>query len=122
MLSRAREAIVTKRQIVRTIAHKTGLPPADIQRIVQETFDAVIDVLERDGRLELRNFGVFQVKSRAARRARNPATGEEVAVPDRLVVSFKPGLIMQQRIAAIEPSVVADWSDRVDHGDECDDN
>ena len=120
-MSRVSEAIVTKRQIVRTIAHKTGLPPADIQRIVQETFDAVIDVLERDGRLELRNFGVFQVKSRAARRARNPATGEEVAVPDRLVVSFKPGLIMQQRIAAIEPSVVADWSDRADHGDECDD-
>ncbi len=102
---------VTKKEIVRNIAHQTGLPPQDIKRIVQETFDAIIDTLVSEGRLELRNFGVFQVKSRSARKARNPLTGQEVEVPGRLVVTFKPGLNMQQKIAAVDPDVAATWRD-----------
>ena len=100
---------MTKKEIVRSIARQTGLPPHDIKRIVQETFDAIIDVLAEDGRLELRNFGIFQVKERAARKARNPMTGKEVRVPQRFVVTFKPGLIMQQKVAAIDPAKAAKW-------------
>ncbi len=106
---------MTKKEIVRSIARQTGLPPHDIKRIVQETFDAIIDVLAEDGRLELRNFGIFQVKERAARKARNPMTGKEVRVPQRFVVTFKPGLIMQQKVAAIDPAKAAKW-DAADAG------
>ncbi len=100
---------MTKKEIVRTIAHQTGLPPQDIKRVVQETFDAIIDTLVEEGRLELRNFGVFQVKARSARKARNPLTGKEVEVPGRYVVTFKPGLIMQQRVADVDPAKAANW-------------
>lgn len=54
-----------------------------------------------EGRTELRNFGVFEVKRQAARRARNPQTGESVNVPERFVVKFKPGQVMQQRVAEL---------------------
>jgi nucleoid DNA-binding protein len=100
---------VTKKEIVRTIAHQTGLPPQDIKRIVQETFDSIIETLVEEGRLELRNFGVFQVKTRGARKARNPKSGQEVAVPERFVVTFKPGLIMQQKVASVDPVKAANW-------------
>ena len=100
---------MTKKEIVRAIAQQTGLPPQDIKRIVQETFDTIIDALVEEGRLELRNFGVFSVKARAARKARNPLTGSEVDVPERYVVTFKPGLIMQRKVAAVDPAKAANW-------------
>lgn len=71
------------------------MPQADIKNIVQGTFDAIIETLARDGRLELRNFGVFEVKKRGARKARNPKTGVVVDVPPRKVVTFKPGRLME---------------------------
>jgi nucleoid DNA-binding protein len=54
--------------------------------------------LLNEGRIELRNFGVFEVKRRRARKARNPRTGEKVNVPARMVVAFKPGREMQERV------------------------
>ena len=51
-----------------------------------------------EGRIELRNFGVFEVKRRRARKARNPRTGENVSVPERSVVTFKPGREMEERV------------------------
>jgi len=60
--------------------------------------DTVVATLAAEGRVELRNFGVFEVKRRAARKARNPKADEEVDVPERDVVTFKPGREMQQRI------------------------
>ncbi len=100
---------MTKKEIVRAIAHQTGLPPQDIKKIVQETFDSIIETLVEEGRLELRKFGVFQVKARSARKARNPRSGQEVEVPQRFVVTFKPGLIMQQKVASIDPEKAAKW-------------
>jgi integration host factor subunit beta len=63
--------------------------------------------LEEEGRIELRNFGVFQVRTRAARKARNPRTGRQVEVPEKFVVTFKPGKIMEQRVNAIEGTSLA---------------
>jgi nucleoid DNA-binding protein len=68
------------------------------KEIVQKTFDAIIETLVEDRRIELRNFGVFEVKCRAARKARNPRTGEEVLVEKKYVVTFKPGKEMEQRV------------------------
>ncbi|MEO1614574.1 MAG: HU family DNA-binding protein [Planctomycetota bacterium] len=89
---------MTKKDIVRTISDEVGLTQQQTKKIVQRTFDSIIDTLVREGRIELRNFGVFEVKSRAARRARNPKTGDEVIVPEKHVVTFKPGKYMESRV------------------------
>jgi len=89
---------VTKKDIVKTLADKFGLSQVDAKKVVQGTFDSIIDTLLEVGRIELRNFGVFEVKTRKPRKARNPRTGEEVMVPEKKVVTFKPGRLMEERI------------------------
>jgi nucleoid DNA-binding protein len=93
---------MTKKEIVRRISEELGLKQTDTKEVVQRTFDAIIEALATEQRVELRNFGVFEVKKRAARKARNPKTGEEVLVPSRFVVTFKPGKEMEQRVKTIE--------------------
>jgi len=89
---------VTKKDIVRTIAEEIDLPQFRTRVLVQRTFEALIEALVRDGRVELRNFGVFQIKQREARLARNPRTGEPVPVEAKNVVTFKPGKEMEARV------------------------
>lgn len=89
---------MTKKDIVRTIAEKIDLPQLRTKKLVQSTFDALIEVLVKDGRIELRNFGVFQIKERESRLARNPRTGEKVMVQAKSVVTFKPGKEMEARV------------------------
>jgi len=94
---------VTKNDLVICIAKATKCRQADIKRIMQMTLDGIIDVLATDGRIELRNFGVFTVKRRRARKARNPRTGEKVMVPAKNVVTFRQGRLMRDRICNVEP-------------------
>ncbi len=89
---------MTKKDIVKVLADKFGLSQVDAKKVVQGTFDSIIDTLLEVGRIELRNFGVFEVKTRKPRKARNPRTGEEVMVPEKKVVTFKPGRLMEERI------------------------
>jgi nucleoid DNA-binding protein len=89
---------MTKRDIALTVAEKYDAPQTETKKIVQGTFDTIIDILVKEGRLELRNFGVFLVKTRKPRKARNPRTGESVMVPQRRTVTFKPGLVMLKQI------------------------
>ena len=98
---------ITKKEIVKTISEEIGLTQLKTREIVQKTFDAIIDALVKEGRIELRNFGVFEVKKRAARDARNPRTGDKVHVPEKHVVTFKPGKEMEARVAKGEPSAAA---------------
>ena len=93
---------MTKKEIVKTISEEIGLTQQTTKEIVQKTFDAIIDALVTDRRIELRNFGVFEVKRRAARSARNPKTGDKVHVPEKFVVTFKPGKDMEQKVNTIE--------------------
>ncbi|MCA9159583.1 MAG: integration host factor subunit beta [Planctomycetales bacterium] len=95
-------AKVTKKEIVKSISDKTGLTQLQIKEIVQLTFDGIVETLLEEGRVELRNFGVFQVKSRKARKARNPRTGRQVDVPEKFVVTFKPGKEMEARVQDLE--------------------
>jgi nucleoid DNA-binding protein len=90
---------MTKKEIVKQIADKVGLTQVETKEVVQSTFDAIIDAIASEGRIELRNFGVFEVKERAPRKARNPRTGEPVDVPAKKVVVFKPGRLMEERVA-----------------------
>jgi nucleoid DNA-binding protein len=89
---------VTKRKIVQTIAEELGLAQVQAKQIVQKTFESIVNALVEDGRVELRKFGVFEVRRRKPRTARNPRTGEKVIVPERCVVAFQPGQAMEQRV------------------------
>jgi integration host factor subunit beta len=93
---------VTKKEIVKAISEEIGLTQLKTKEIVQKTFDAIVDTLVTDRRIELRNFGVFEVKKRAARKARNPRTGERVDVAEKYVVTFKPGKEMEERVLELE--------------------
>jgi nucleoid DNA-binding protein len=92
---------MTKKDMAKAICERAGIPQAQAQEIVQGVLDGITETLVREGRLELRNFGVFEVKKRKPRQARNPRTGEQVAVPERLVVTFKPGLELQERLSRL---------------------
>ncbi|MBM4077067.1 MAG: integration host factor subunit beta [Planctomycetes bacterium] len=93
---------MTKKEIVKDISEAIGLTQLKTKEIVQKTFDAIVKTLVEDGRIELRNFGVFEVKKRAARKARNPRTGDKVFVPEKLVVTFKPGKEMEEKVRLME--------------------
>lgn len=93
---------MTKKEIVKVISEEIGLTQLKTKEIVQKTFDAIVDTLVTDKRIELRNFGVFEVKKRAARKARNPRTGERVDVEEKYVVTFKPGKEMEKRVRDLE--------------------
>jgi nucleoid DNA-binding protein len=93
---------VTKKEIVKTISDKIGMTQLKTKEIVQNTFQAIVDTLVEERRIELRNFGVFEVKQRAARKARNPRTGQRVDVPQKFVVTFKPGKQMEERVRQLE--------------------
>jgi DNA-binding protein HU-beta/integration host factor subunit beta len=93
---------VTKKDIVRTIAEQIDLPQLRTKDLVQRTFDALIEALVKEGRIELRNFGVFEIKRREARMARNPRTGEKVPVQAKNVLTFKPGKEMEARVRLVD--------------------
>ena len=93
---------MTKKEIVKQISDRIGLTQLKTKEIVQQTFDAIVDTLISERRIELRNFGVFEVKERKPRKARNPRTGEKVDVPSKFVVTFKPGKEMEERVRNLE--------------------
>jgi nucleoid DNA-binding protein len=107
---------VTKKEIVKTISEEIGLTQLKTKEIVQKTFDAIVETLVEERRIELRNFGVFEVKQRAARKARNPRTGAKVNVPEKFVVTFKPGKEMEERVRELERQAAARASGDVQAG------
>jgi integration host factor subunit beta len=90
----------TKKDLVKTISDRLDMPQLRTREIVQKTFDALIEALVEEGRVELRNFGIFQIKRREARMARNPRTGQAVPVLAKTTVTFKPGKEMEIRVRA----------------------
>jgi nucleoid DNA-binding protein len=106
---------VTKKEIVKQISERLGLTQLKTKEIVQQTFDAIVETLLEVGRIELRNFGVFEVKQRKARKARNPRTGQRVDVPPKNVVTFKPGKEMEERVRQMTnvPAFTEDEEDLV---------
>ena len=86
---------MTKKDIIMKISEETDLKQIEVKEVVQRTFDMIVDSLERGKKVELRNFGIFKVKTRKGRLGRNPRTGAGVSIPDKKVVSFKPGMKMK---------------------------
>jgi nucleoid DNA-binding protein len=93
---------VTKKEIVKQISDRIGLTQLKTKDIVQQTFNAIVETLITERRIELRNFGVFEVKERKPRKARNPRTGEKVDVPSKFVVTFKPGKMMEEKVRQLQ--------------------
>lgn len=89
---------MTKKDIVVWIADETGVKQMDVKKVVQKYLDSVINSLAKGETVELRNFGVFKVKTRKGRTGRNPRTGESVPIPEKKVVIFRPGLVMKRRV------------------------
>ena len=89
---------LTKKELVLLVAKETGITQVEVKRVIQRTLHHIVESLKQGKIIELRNFGVFKVRTRAPRRGRNPKTGQEVPVPAKRVVVFKPGLLMRQDI------------------------
>ncbi|MFH1783066.1 MAG: HU family DNA-binding protein [Candidatus Omnitrophota bacterium] len=89
---------MTKKDIVIKIANESAIKQIDVKKVVQMTFDSIVEALEKGETIELRNFGVFKTKSRKGRMGRNPRTGEQVPVQPKRVAIFKPGLIMKAKV------------------------
>ena len=89
---------MTKKDIILRVSDETNLKQIDVKKVVQKTFDHIVDALARGEKIELRNFGVFKIKQRKSRTGRNPRTGEVVPVPPRKVVVLKAGLEMKKKV------------------------
>ena len=89
---------MTKKDIVLKIAEETELKQTDVKNVVQKTLDHIIGTLAKGETIELRNFGVFKVKTKKPRVGRNPKTGATVPIPERKVVSFKAGMVMKKKV------------------------
>jgi nucleoid DNA-binding protein len=95
-----KENNVTKRELVIEIAEQLGYTQNEVADVVQMTLDTITECLAEGHRLEIRNFGVFEVKQRDARMGRNPRTGQEVPITHKRVASFKPGKALKERVQA----------------------
>jgi nucleoid DNA-binding protein len=94
-----RAMTLTKRNLVVRISNDTGIIQHEVMQVVQKTLDYIAEALARGEKVELRNFGVFEVKTRKARIGRNPnAPTADVPIPARSVVKFKPGKEMRVEV------------------------
>jgi len=91
-------ATVTKKELIDRIAERTQAKRVAVKRIIQAFLDEIIKELCRDNRLEFRDFGVFETRTRAARIAQNPKTLERVEVPAKRTVKFKIGRLMKENL------------------------
>lgn len=94
---------VTKKELVNRISDQTGQTKVVVKDIIQRFLDEIITELTEGNRLEFREFGVFEVRWRAARVAQNPRTLEKVMVPAKRVVKFKVGRLMRERVCDDPP-------------------
>lgn len=88
----------TKKEIAKEVADELDISQTLAGKAVQATLDSILSGLVADGRIELRKFGVFEIRERAEKQTRHPKTGEPVTVPVKKVVTFKPGTEMDERV------------------------
>ena len=103
---------LTKRDLVVRISEDTGMIQNQVLDVVQRTLDYIADALARGDKVELRNFGVFEVKVRKARIGRNPnSPALDVPIPERSVVKFKAGKEMRAAVLKLPPTKSVPSSD-----------
>ncbi len=98
---------LTKRDLVIRISTETDIPQQQVLEVVQRTLDYISESVAKGDNVELRNFGVFEVKVRKARIGRNPnSPATDVPIPERSVVKFKPGKEMRAEVLKLAPAVI----------------
>lgn len=98
---------MTKRQLVITVAEQLGITQNEVSDVVQTTLETITEALSAGDRLEIRNFGVFEVKVRDARLGRNPRTGESVPIAEKRIPIFKPGKALKEWVEKADPTAKA---------------
>lgn len=93
-------ATITKKELIDRIAEQTQAKRVTVKCIIQAFLDEITNELCEDNRLEFRDFGVFETRTRAARVAQNPKTLERVEVPAKRTVKFKMGRLMRENLCA----------------------
>ena len=101
-------ATVTKKELIDRIAECTQAKRVAVKEIIQVFLDEIVKELSENNRLEFRDFGVFETRTRVSRVAQNPKTLERVEVPAKRTVKFKMGRLMREnlRAGAVEPADV----------------
>ena len=103
-MSDSKSTTITKKELVNRIAEDTNQTKVVVKDILQRFLNTIIEELAAGNRLEFREFGVFEVRQRAARKAQNPRTLEKVIVPQKRVVKFKVGRMMRERVCGDAPA------------------
>ena len=109
-------ATITKKELVNRISAKTGQTKVVTKQVIQMFLDEIIDELGQGNRLEFREFGVFEIKERAARKAQNPRTLQKVDVPAKRVVKFKVGRMMKEKVGSGEGDDLPDEAHESSNG------
>ncbi len=89
---------MTKSDLVERIAEKLDITKKEAEAVVGVVFGSIVEAIKREEKVELRGFGCFKVKTKRARKGRNPRTGEEIDIPPKRVPYFKPGKDMKEAV------------------------
>lgn len=98
MATTSQSTTITKKELVNRTAKLTGDKQRVVKKVIQTFLDQMSDELAKGNRLEFREFGIFETRTRAARMAQNPKTLEKVSVPAKRSVKFKAGRLMKQNL------------------------
>lgn len=90
---------MTKTELINEVANKTGLTKKDSEKAVAAVVESVTDALIAGDKVQLVGFGTFEVRDRAAREGKNPATGESISIPATRVPAFKAGKALKEAVA-----------------------
>src|SRR3712207_951591 len=107
-------ATITKKELIDRIAESSAQRRVQVKKVVQQFLDEIVNELGKGNRLEFRDFGVFETKTRKARKAQNPKTLEPVEVPEKRTVKFKVGRLMKQKLAGLTGATIDDDAGDVD--------
>ncbi|MFK5586008.1 HU family DNA-binding protein [Lactobacillus delbrueckii] len=90
--------MANKAELVSEVAAKTKLTKKDVSEAVDAVFEAIQEDLAKGEKVQLIGFGTFEVRDRAARKGRNPQTGDEIEIPASKVPAFKPGKALKDAV------------------------
>jgi len=89
---------MNKKELIKAVVEDTGLAKKDVTAVVDATFDKITEALKNSDKVKLSGFGNFEVRERAARKGRNPQTGEEIEIPASKVPAFKPAQALKDAV------------------------
>lgn len=89
---------MNKVDLIHTVTEKTGFTKKDVSYIIEETLNGIADALAKGERVQLVGFGNFEMRERAARKGRNPQTGEPIEIAASRIPTFRPGKTLRDGV------------------------